>query len=87
MRIWEAHAGKVYKELNPDHNVAILSEFTSLYGEVVPEEERHADEGDTAIYCFHFDKEPTKTYGIPFKFLVKPVSADVVISLALLITV
>jgi len=77
VRIYEAHGGKVYKELNADYQVTTLSEFTTLYAEVVPEEEQNAQEGDAAIYCFHFDKESNKPHGIPFKFVVKSVSGSV----------
>lgn len=76
VRIYESHGGKVYRELPEDFPVATISEFTALYAEVVPEEEQNAEDGDGAIYCFHFDKEPNKPHGIPFKFLVKPVSQD-----------
>lgn len=75
VRIYEAHNSKVYKELDPDYQVAPISDFINLYAEVIPKEERHAEEGDTGIYCFHFDKEVNKPYGVPFKFLVKPVSS------------
>lgn len=74
VRIYEAHAYRVYKELDAEFPVATISEFITLYAEIIPEEERNAEPGDTAIYCFHFDKEPNKLHGIPFKFLVKPVS-------------
>ncbi|MCJ1460144.1 hypothetical protein MMC28_010523, partial [Mycoblastus sanguinarius] len=72
IRIYEAHGGKVYKELSEDHQVTTISEFVTLYAESIPEEERDADQGDIAIYCFHFDKEPNKPHGVPFKFIVKP---------------
>lgn len=75
VRIYEAHNSKFYKELDQDYQVTPISEFINLYAEVIPEEERHAEEGDTGIYCFHFDKEINKPYGVPFKFLVKPVSS------------
>ncbi len=74
VRIYEAHNSKVHRELDADYQVATISEFITLYAEVIPEEERNAGQGDTAIYCFHFDKEPNKPHGVPFKFLVKPVS-------------
>ena len=64
----------MYKELHADYQVGTLSEFTTLYAEVIPEEERNAGEGDTAIFCFHFDKESNKPHGVPFKFVVKCVS-------------
>ena len=73
IRVYEAHGSKVYKELPEDYAVAGINEFIILYAEVIPEEERNAVEGDRAIYCFHFDKEPNKVHGIPFKFVVKPV--------------
>ena len=73
VRIFEARGNKVYKELLPDDPVVILSEFATLYAEKMPEEERDADRRDF-VDCFHFEKEPNKPYGIPFKFLVKPVS-------------
>ena len=64
----------MYKELHADYQVTTLSEFTTLYAEVIPEEERDAEEGDTAIFCFHFDKEPNKPHGVPFKFVMRPVN-------------
>lgn len=73
VRIYEVRANKVYKELLPDDPVAILSEFAGLYAEKVPEEEQGADRR-LFVDCFHFEKESTKSHGIPFKFLVKPVS-------------
>ena len=69
---------RVYKELSPDDLVAILSEFTALYAEKMPEEERDADRRDF-INCFHFEKEPSKPHGIPFRFLVKSVSDSAVV--------
>ena len=63
---------RVYKELLPDDPVVILSEFTALYAEKMPEEEQDADRRDF-VNCFHFEKEPSKPHGIPFRFLVKPV--------------
>lgn len=64
---------KLYKELHLDDPVMALSEFAGLYAEKMPEEEQDADKRDF-VNCFHFEKEPSKPYGIPFKFLVKPVS-------------
>lgn len=74
VRIYESHSGKIYKEYGEDHQVATMSEYVTLYAETKPEEERNANEGDFAIYCFHYDKETVKPHGVPFKFIVKPVS-------------
>jgi ubiquitin carboxyl-terminal hydrolase 7 len=38
-------------------------------------EEHYADEADKVISVFHFSKEVQRTHGVPFKFVVKPVSS------------
>lgn len=73
VRIYEVRGNKMYKELHPDDPVTALSEFAGLFAEKMPEEEKDADKRDF-VNCFHFEKEPSKPYGIPFMFLVKPVS-------------
>ena len=73
VRICEVRGNKVYKELLLDDPVAILSEYAGLLAEKMPGEERDADRSNF-VDCFHFEKEPTKPHGIPFRFLVKPVS-------------
>ena len=72
IRIFEVHAGKIHKELMEDFNVAGVNEFTHICAEKIPEEELNAAEDDRVIYCYHFDKEPSKPHGIPFKFVLKP---------------
>ena len=69
---------RVYKELLQDDPVTILSEFTGLYAEKIPEEEQDADRRDF-INCFHFEKEPSKLHGIPFRFLIKSVSEAAIV--------
>ena len=77
VRLYEAHGGKVYKELSSDHSVVGVGEYVQLYAEKIPDEELNAEEGDKFINAFHFQKEPNKTHGTSFKFLVKPVCADI----------
>ena len=40
----------------------------------VPREELEADDADKVISVFHFSKEVSRTHGVPFRFVVKPVS-------------
>ena len=80
IRLYEAHGGKVYKELDNDFSVTSVNEFVILYAERIPDDERNACKDDRSIYAFHFDKEPNKTHGVPFKFIVKPVGDFMVIS-------
>jgi ubiquitin carboxyl-terminal hydrolase 7 len=73
LRVFEAHAGKIHKELLEDFNVVGVNEFTNLFIEKTPEEEMEAsEEKDRCIYCYHFDKEANKAHGVPFRFLLKP---------------
>lgn len=74
IRVYEVHGGKVHREYNWDSPVLPITEFSSLYAEVIPEEELNAVEGDSAIFCYHFDKDPNKPHGAPFKFVIKSVS-------------
>ena len=74
LRIYETHGCKIVKELSANAVIANISDYSTLYAEVVPQEEREAGDDDLAIYAFHFDKEPNKVHGVPFKFVIKPVS-------------
>lgn len=72
IRIAETHSGKVYKELREEQNVAAINEYATLYAEKIPSEELKLDAEDRIISVFSFDREPSRTHGIPFKFVVKP---------------
>lgn len=74
LRVYEAHSGKIYKELGEDFNIAGLNEYVTLYIERTPEEEANMGEGERTINAFNFDRETTKPHGVPFKFVMKPVS-------------
>ena len=74
-RLYFVQNGKIQKELPLDYPVSSILEYYVLFAERIPEDERNAREGDRAIYAFHFDKEPNKVHGVPFKFYLKPVSA------------
>lgn len=76
LRVYEISNGKIYREYRPDTPLTAVSEHITLIAEVIPEEERNAEENDFLVSCFHFDKEAAKAYAIPFKLLVKPVSQD-----------
>jgi ubiquitin carboxyl-terminal hydrolase 7 len=72
IRVAETHSGKVYKELRPDQNVAVINEYATLYAEKIPTEESNMDAEERIISVFSFDREPNRTHGIPFRFVVKP---------------
>ncbi|TQB70857.1 hypothetical protein MPDQ_008023 [Monascus purpureus] len=72
VRVFEAHSGKIYKELRDDFSITGLNEFVTLYAEKIPQEELNMSEGERLINAFNFDREPGKPHGVPFKFVVKP---------------
>ena len=87
VRFYEAHGNKVYKILPPTHPVVSLNEFMTVYAERIPAEEKEVgitsttpsndDDAEDAspagrlLYCFHFEKEPSKSHGTPFIFTLK----------------
>src|SRR2546421_230830 len=73
IRVYDVYSGKFYKELPPDYSVASITESVHLFAEVLPDDELHPDEQDWPIYAFHFQNEPSKPHGVPFKFVGKNV--------------
>ena len=73
-RVYSVQSGRIVKELCLDYPVSSIPEYQNLFAERIPEDERTIHEGDRAINAFHFDKEPNKVHGVPFKFYLRPVS-------------
>ncbi|EMC94149.1 hypothetical protein BAUCODRAFT_74418 [Baudoinia panamericana UAMH 10762] len=79
VRFYEAHGGKVYKVLSLGMGVVALNEYMTVYAERIPEEERNllsqrsaaGKEGGRLVNCFHFEKEPSKSHGTPFIFVLR----------------
>ena len=76
LRFYEVHGYKITKYLNANSLLANISDYCTLFAELIPEEEDRAHDNDRAIDAFHFDKETSKAHGVPFRFVVKPVSAS-----------
>ena len=73
IRVTATNNGKIQKELDHNYPVTSVLDYYALYAERKPEEELNAKDGERLMAAFHFDKEISKTHGVPFKFLVKPV--------------
>lgn len=72
LRYYESHSGRISRELTPSITVSQLNEWTTIYAEAVPPEMVEAQDADErAISCFHFDRELSKTHGVPFRFVVR----------------
>ena len=74
VRILEVQNCKILREPRMDLPLTHMMDHSIVLAEVVPLEERDADSDTRCISIMHFDKEPNMSHGIPFKFVIKPVS-------------
>lgn len=75
IRVYGIHNNKVYKEMSPEYSVASISDYIALVAERIPEEDLDVDPGHF-IQAFHFQGEPNKPHGFPFKFSIHRVSQN-----------
>jgi ubiquitin carboxyl-terminal hydrolase 7 len=74
VRLYTTINSKLTKELGPDYPVTSILDHQPLIAQRLSKDELEAVEGSRLIHAFHFDKEPSRTHGIPFVFRIKPVS-------------
>ena len=72
LRVYEAQTNKIHRDLHADTAVSNITDWVTVYAEIIPEEERE-EEQVNLVNVYHFDKEPNRTHGVPFKLLLKPV--------------
>lgn len=72
IRIYEIHHHKFFRELTPNYPVLSINDYADVIAERVPEDEMAADDRDF-IKVIHFQADPSRVHGIPFKFLLKEV--------------
>jgi ubiquitin carboxyl-terminal hydrolase 7 len=71
----------MYAEVRPSiYRSRIHRNSRSLIIQEVPLEELNARETDKIIDVFHFTKEPSRTHGVPFRFVLLPVCSIHVLS-------
>lgn len=70
IRVYECYNSRIVKDPARDTPIMTVTDSTMLVLERVPEDE--LDSETTLINVFHFQGEPNKTYGVPFRFLIKP---------------
>lgn len=73
LRIYETNNHKFFRELDRHYPVISINEYTTVVAERIPEEEVEAKDGDLYISVFHFQGEPNRAHGMPFKFLIHEV--------------
>lgn len=70
IRLFEVNGHKFTRELPREYPVISLNDYLTLVAERVPEEELEVNE-PSFVYAFHFQSEPNRMHGMPFKFLLK----------------
>ena len=70
IRVYETSSHKFYRELPRDYPVISMNDYTNVYAERDPAEEANEEEANNFIQVFHFQNEPNRVHGIPFKFLL-----------------
>jgi ubiquitin carboxyl-terminal hydrolase 7 len=68
VRVYESHIHKFHKLLPAEYQIIGLYDYTQLYAAPFLED------SPRKILAFHFDREVSKTHGIPFQFPLKEVS-------------
>jgi ubiquitin carboxyl-terminal hydrolase 7 len=74
IRVFETSSHKFFRELERTYPVISINDYTNVVAERIPEEDLEAQDAASFINVFHFQTEPSRAHGMPFKFLVKEVS-------------
>ncbi|KAK3328499.1 hypothetical protein B0T19DRAFT_424769 [Cercophora scortea] len=74
-RIYEVSNHKFFRELDRIYPVISINDYTTVVVERIPQEEleamQEAKDTNQWISVFHFQSEPGRMHGMPFRFLVK----------------
>ncbi|ORY78391.1 putative ubiquitin carboxyl-terminal hydrolase 5 [Leucosporidium creatinivorum] len=74
IRIFEIVRGCEQKSFTGAELVRDVQDSTELFAEEIPLDEWKAanDEGVRVVPVYHYNKEPTRTHGVPFRFVLLP---------------
>ncbi|KAI8854157.1 cysteine proteinase [Chytridium lagenaria] len=63
---------RMYEFFADDDLISTIGDFSTLYVEETPMEELNTfKEGDKMVHLVHFNKEPARGHGVPFKFVLR----------------
>ncbi|CAG8574763.1 302_t:CDS:2, partial [Dentiscutata erythropus] len=71
IRLYEVLHCKIQKEYDSNDPIDKIQEQSTLYAEEIPQDEIEKSTNDRAVQVYHFTKEPLRSHGIPFKFVIK----------------
>ena len=72
-RLYATQGNKISKELTADYPVASITDYAPTVAQRTPKEDLVSREDEKPVYVFHFEKEVSKTHGMPFKFHLQSV--------------
>ncbi|KAK9254267.1 hypothetical protein V1507DRAFT_441983 [Lipomyces tetrasporus] len=72
VRFFGVHMNKLHRLYPEDYSVLSIIDSTQLYAEEMTEDDLNKKDDDRYIEVYHFQKEPIRSHGIPFYFLLKP---------------
>ncbi|KAK9457513.1 hypothetical protein V1511DRAFT_455322 [Dipodascopsis uninucleata] len=72
VRFFGVHMNKIHRVYSDDYPVLSIIETTHLYAEPFDQDYFDKKSEDRYIEVCHFQKEPSRSHGIPFYFLLKP---------------
>jgi len=76
IRLYETSNHKFFRELDRNYPVISINDYTQVIAERIPEEELEVKDATQFISVFHFQGEPSRSHGMPFRFLLKEVSVE-----------
>ena len=80
IRLFELVQGRVSKVFTGSKAVRDVPEATELYAEEILLDEANADDDERVVQVYHFNKDPARAHGIPFRFVLKPVRRRLVLA-------
>ncbi|KAK1760881.1 ubiquitin carboxyl-terminal hydrolase [Echria macrotheca] len=71
IRLYETSNNRFFRELDRIYPVISINDYTSVIAERIPEEELDVKDSSQFISVFHFQGEPSRSHGMPFRLLLK----------------
>lgn len=71
IRICETSNHKFFRELDRSYPVISINDYTQVVAERIPEDELEVKDSTQFISVFHFHGEPSRSHGMPFRFLLR----------------
>jgi ubiquitin carboxyl-terminal hydrolase 7 len=76
IRLYETSNNRFFRELDRIYPVISINDYTSVIAERIPEEELDVKDSSQFISVFHFQSEPSRSHGMPFRMLLKEVRKE-----------